>query len=422
MKPSQQGWRWHEQYPDLGHDPVPVEPCISPEYFEREREGLFNRVWLYAGREQDVAEPRQFFVWELEVCRASVLIVRGTDGVLRAFHNMCRHRGNKLVREERGTFRGFTCGFHGWTYQSDGRLSGVPAEDRFLDFDKCDYGLTPVSVDTWSGLIFVNLDPHPEQTLHEYLGEANTSLEGYPFAAFTEHFSYAVDFNANWKVILGAFQEAYHVAFVHKNSLASATSSKSNPYSAALLLKVLQPYHGLFSGAANMDYTPTPVELAAFKGGMSFAEQIAGFGGAQGRTTGLNPTGSSNWSIDLLYVFPNLVFGLLDGMYFLHEFWPIATGRVLWKFGMYLPKARSASQRFSQEHVKVELRDTIREDSATVEPTHRSLESGRLDHFVLQDEELLIRHTFRVIEELLQEQTSTEPMVTSGREARRALT
>ena len=89
--------KWTTQYPELGTDPVPIEPCISPEYFERERESIFRRVWLNIGREEEIPYIGDYFVKELQVCQSSILVVRGKDGVIRAFHNMCSHRGNDDV-------------------------------------------------------------------------------------------------------------------------------------------------------------------------------------------------------------------------------------------------------------------------------------------------------------------------------------
>ena len=91
--------RWAALYPDLGTGPVSVEPCISPSFFARERERIFRRTWLNVGRESDVAKPGDHLVKDLAVAGASVLVVRGNDGVIRAFHNVCSHRCNKLVME-----------------------------------------------------------------------------------------------------------------------------------------------------------------------------------------------------------------------------------------------------------------------------------------------------------------------------------
>ena len=136
---------------DLGFDRVPVEPNISPDYFARERETIFKKVWLKVGRVEEVAEPGDFMVRDFSVLSASIIIVRGSDGGLRAFHNVCRHRGNRLKPACEGRAKTFTCGFHGWAFNIDGDLAHVPLEDNFGALDKSELGLLPVAIDTWQG-------------------------------------------------------------------------------------------------------------------------------------------------------------------------------------------------------------------------------------------------------------------------------
>ena len=93
-KPAEGSWTAH--YPDLGTEPVSYEDSISPEYFERERDAIFGRSWLNVGRVEQLARVGSYFTREIDAARTSVIIVRAPDGV-RAFHNICRHRGNKLV-------------------------------------------------------------------------------------------------------------------------------------------------------------------------------------------------------------------------------------------------------------------------------------------------------------------------------------
>ena len=143
------------------------------------------------------------------------------DGEVRAFHNICRHRGNKLVwtdfprEESSGNCRQFVCKYHGWKYELDGACSFVQQESEFFDLDKADYGLVPVHCDVWSGFIFVNLDEEPSQTLTEFLGPMITAIDGYPFDQMTERFSYRAVVGSNWKLFMDAFQEFYHAPILH---------------------------------------------------------------------------------------------------------------------------------------------------------------------------------------------------------------
>ena len=152
---------------------------MSPEYFELERERIFRRHWINVGRVDEVAENGHYFVRELDVCKVSVLVVRGNDGALRAFHNVCPHRGNTLVLNQAGKCPGrFGCGFHSWAFSPEGELAFVPDEENFFDLDKSRYGLSPIHCETWEGFIFINLAPAPEQNLREFLGGVATQLDG----------------------------------------------------------------------------------------------------------------------------------------------------------------------------------------------------------------------------------------------------
>ena len=97
------GKKWHDLYPELGTEPIPIDPYVSHECFERERALIFRKVWLNVGRVEQIPKPGDYFVRDLAVCNTSILIVRGKDSTIRAFHNMCAHRGNKLVAEASGT-------------------------------------------------------------------------------------------------------------------------------------------------------------------------------------------------------------------------------------------------------------------------------------------------------------------------------
>ena len=124
--------------------------------------------------------------------------MKDKDGTVRAFYNLCRHRGNKLVwndfpgEEVSGTCRQFTCKYHAWRYALNGELTFVQQEDEFFDVDKTDYPLKPVRCEVWEGFIFVNFDDEAAP-LRDYLGEFAKGLEGYPFHEMTEVYSYRAD-------------------------------------------------------------------------------------------------------------------------------------------------------------------------------------------------------------------------------------
>ena len=119
------------RYPELGTGPIDVAPLIDPGLFELEREKIFKKTWLYVGRAEEIPEPGDYKVRQLDVVSTSVIIVRDQTGKLNAFHNLCSHRGNKLIQEEGAQTFGstgnhlMTCRFHAWSYSTDGKLHGI---------------------------------------------------------------------------------------------------------------------------------------------------------------------------------------------------------------------------------------------------------------------------------------------------------
>jgi len=390
--------RWHDKYPHLGRDPLPADVFTSAEQFERERERIFKKVWLNVGRVEQIPRPGDYFVKDLAVCNTSVIVVRGKDGTVKAFHNMCSHRGNKIAWDNGGTCRMFTCKFHGWSYALDGRLAFIPDEERFFGLKKETLGMTPVAVDVWAGFIFINVDPNPQETLRDYLGELGAGLIDYPFGELSAtSTSWTTEVKANWKVIKDAFQEVYHIAFLHKRSIPDSFTSKANPYAHCLDVH-LYLRHGSMSLYGNADLKPTPVAELAFRHGAfvirkDFSESRL--------PPAVNPTRSKEWTLDLNVIFPAFFVDVSEGSYFTHQFMPLAVDRTMWTSTQYFPKAKSPAQRFSQEYGNVIFRDVILEDGRTFEETQSVLSSGAKKEFYLHDEEILVRHSHHVIEQML---------------------
>ena len=124
--------------PELGTGPISFRDSTSPEFYELEREAIFKRAWLNVGRVEELPRVGSYFTKEIAAAGASVIVVKGKDEQIRAFHNVCRHRGNKLVwndfpnEETKGACRQFTCKYHGWRYDLDGALTFVQQESRVL--------------------------------------------------------------------------------------------------------------------------------------------------------------------------------------------------------------------------------------------------------------------------------------------------
>jgi phenylpropionate dioxygenase-like ring-hydroxylating dioxygenase large terminal subunit len=200
----------------------PVEAFVSPDYARAEADRLWSKVWQHAGRVEEIPKPGDYITYE--VGEDSILIVRTADGI-KAYHNVCPHRGRRLIDtppgENRacGNKKAFVCGFHGWTYNLDGKNTYVlDKEDWKGVLDERRTSLREVKVDTWGGWLFINMDPNAVG-LREYLEPAAGFLDPFEFAKMRYKWRQWVIFDCNWKTALEAFMEPYHVAGTHPQLL-----------------------------------------------------------------------------------------------------------------------------------------------------------------------------------------------------------
>jgi len=401
--------RYHDLYPELGTGPISIEPYVSHEYFEKERTLIFRKVWLNVGRVQDIPNAGDYFVKDLAICNTSILIVRGKDGAIRAFHNMCSHRGNKLVAKIKGTCKGlFVCNVHSWAYAPDGSLRHITDEANFFDVDKAALGLTPVSVDTWKGFIFINVDQEPAETLTEYLGEFGTTFGEYPFSELAAtQFFWQTEIKANWKVIKDAFQEVWHIPYLHQRTVFYTPGER---YGAAMRFQ-LYPRHGKLYGSRDRSSSTggkskrplTPVESFAVRYGSGAIHLDRS---TEATSQGVTRDGEPRATLGGCSIFPNCMMYTNDRTYLTHTFWPLAEDRTLWEVKYYYPKAHTLAERFAQEYHKVILRDINLEDGSTLERTQTMLGSGAKRHLILQDQELLIRFHHKVADTFLNPENS----------------
>jgi phenylpropionate dioxygenase-like ring-hydroxylating dioxygenase large terminal subunit len=197
---------------------IPTDRYHSREYQEREREKLWMRVWQIAGRAEEIPQGGDWM--EYRLYDQSYVLARGRDGTIRGFVNACRHRGNAFC-EGRGNSPRFTCPYHNWSYGLDGQCLSVARPDfdgtieEFVGAGKEELGLVRVPVECFAGFIFLNPDPDAEP-LSAFLGDAKTMLEPYrleEMVAFGMNLRETIA--CNWKVVMDAFQEGYHVQGVH---------------------------------------------------------------------------------------------------------------------------------------------------------------------------------------------------------------
>ena len=401
---------WTEHYPELGTGFVSYEDSISPEFYELEREAIFRRAWLNVGRVEQLPRNGSYFTKELVVACTSVIVVRGNDGEVRAFHNMCRHRGNKLVwegsprRETSGFCRQFMCKYHGWRYGLDGSLNFVLQEEEFFELDKADFGLVPVHCDVWEGFIFINLEDEPPQSLRDFLGPMITGLDGYPFHLVTEQYGFRAEIKSNWKIFLDAFQEYYHAPILHSQQQVAALRNFEVGFDVPHY-QIDGPHRLVSTGGwkgVPRHLTPPeqmyPIESLLESGLMGPWQRDLPELEMDALPPGVNPGKLDPWSISNFQIFPNFVILIYErGWYLTYHYWPTSPNTHRWEMSYYFPPARNATERIQHEVTAVVSKEAGIQDAGTLDGTQMGLESRVADRFPLCDQEITVRHFHKVV-------------------------
>ncbi|HEY1270414.1 MAG TPA: aromatic ring-hydroxylating dioxygenase subunit alpha [Terriglobales bacterium] len=193
---------------------IPGPWYVDPRIAELEAETVFSKTWQVVGRLDQVEEPGQFV--SSTVAGEPIVVVRGNDGVLRAFYNVCRHHAAAVITQPCGQTSILHCPYHGWNYGLDGTLKGMPEFEGVKDFERSANGLVPVRVETWEKFVFVNLHPDCEP-LQGFLGGIVRRVA--PLGVSQLHYfdSRVYDIACNWKVFVDNYLDGgYHVPHLHK--------------------------------------------------------------------------------------------------------------------------------------------------------------------------------------------------------------
>lgn len=192
---------------------LPAHAYTDAAWFAREMDRVFAGMWIAAGRAGQLDHPGAFI--RRDVAGASVLIVRGADGSIRAHHNVCRHRGTRLCTEASGTFSGsIQCPYHAWTYGLDGRLLAAPQMDEVEGFDRDAFPLSAVACETWDGHVFINLSSAPG-ALRDHLGELPARFAPYGMQDLRLVHRIEYDVATNWKLVVQNYNECLHCPVIH---------------------------------------------------------------------------------------------------------------------------------------------------------------------------------------------------------------
>lgn len=370
--------RWSRRHPELGTGPLTVDRFTSEEWFERERRDLFAKSWINLGSIRDFEGPNSFFTRDLAVLDKQVVVTMDADGVVRAHHNVCSHRGMKIMWEDRGPCPGaLVCRFHGWAYNKDGSVKSVPDEGEFHYESRQDVGLVPIRTEVWNGFIFVNFDDEGTVSLREHLGPLGEKFENFPYDILKLDYRYDITERANWKVAIDAQNEIYHVpilAPVHRFLAQGAFATNDDGYSRLNDFEHMGLHTRYTSTSEPYDETPFSRALA---------EGNPAWGAKQ-----LLPLDDP---FEFHVLFPNMVMSFFGNMMFTYNFWPLDVNHVVWEIRLHFPEPASLADLVVREFGAKRFRDLLCEDKTGHEAIHRGCESGARPHIFLGDQEVQIR-------------------------------
>jgi glycine betaine catabolism A len=277
---------------------LPARYYTDPEIHRQEMERFFFGRWICAGRTERISHPGDYFL--VELAGESVIVTRDADRSIRAFFNLCRHRGTRLCTEATGAFDGrIRCPYHGWTYGLDGALLGAPHMDA--GFSREDYPLHPVHAEVWDGHIFLNFSANP-QPLSTQLADLPEKFAAWNMRELRLERRIVYDVKANWKLIVANYNECLHCPVVHP------------------ALNRLTEYLGADNEA------PTPNYIGGSMGFRNGAETMS-TGGIRRRDYLPGLSDKQRQMVCYYAVYPNLLLSLHPDYMMTHVLWPKAADR-----------------------------------------------------------------------------------------------
>ena len=364
----------------LGGGRISNVPYESERFYQKEKE-IWQDTWLVAARESDLQNPGDFVTFDIKVSKKPLIIVRGKDGELRAFYNVCSHRCGRILgldsRCSKGNTGRIRCQYHSWTYTLEGKLIGIPEQNLFKGLEsKEDMGLKPVHLNTWGGFVFVNTAPEPQYSLAESLRELPEALADYlADPEWIWYSGFQTNCASNWKDAINIQHEGYHATAVHVNTLGVQLKAEDsrvtlfpNSPGAVSLMTVNFPSRAL-------PRKPTALETCYHQYmGRRIADVLAR------HSDGFNYENSEDFGFECITLFPNFMISLYAGVMAVMRTWPDGPHNTILEWDFYhFGKAEKFSDLYSREFYRVFNRNVLAEDWVMVEQAHNGLVSGAVD-------------------------------------------
>ena len=316
----------------------------------------------------DVAEPGAWVTFDMAGERA--LVLRGADGRIRAFHNLCRHRGSRVVAASRGRCdHMITCPFHGWRYNLDGTLRGPAFPDSLPQLDRAEHGLKPIEIDTWMGFVFVRFLPGDQPAVSRVFARHDEETASYATDAMVPADAefWTQELDVNWKAVRDVDNEGYHVPEAHPG---------------------LQDLYG-------GNYHDEPLIAGTVRSFATFTERpgrrwsVRHYKRILPERRELPPPNRRAW----LYVglFPNTVIAFYPDSTLFYQDYPVTARRTIQRGATYRYRDESRQLRLARYLSGRIDRYTGREDTRLIEWTWEAMESSAFDGIILSDREYLVR-------------------------------
>ncbi|MEZ7272959.1 aromatic ring-hydroxylating dioxygenase subunit alpha [Sphingobium sp. 10 DY56-G10] len=340
---------------------IPAARYTSEAFYELEKKHLWSRTWLFVGLAHEFEEQGSYRTYTLN--EAPVVVMRGRDGEIRAFHNVCQHRGSLLMKDEGGVARNMRCLYHCWTYDLDGKLIFVPDEHYFSGLNKEERGLKPIRCEQFGSLLFVNFDEQAAP-LVEYLTDIPALWSDIPLddLRLFDRFSFEVD--CNWKCLQDNFAENYHAKYVHENTIDKVIDSKTSA------LQMLRGGHNAIVIKSRGTLT-SGMGAAFFKSEDDSAEDQAS------KLAEISRSGQRSYNI-----FPNGTFPIAEYLFPIVMVWPIDAGRCKVEVSFVKTGDGPANEKLDADTLTF-FKSFIGEDLDALAGMHKALAHGGIDSIPL---------------------------------------
>ena len=332
----------------------------SKQLLEIEKESLFFNHWQLICHQSDLSSVGDFLTFDL--CNERILIIRDNENIIRAFYNLCRHRGSRVMANEKGNCTAIVCPFHGWVYNLDGTLRGASQPKSFPEFNKNDFGLKKIECEIWNGFIFVRLNKGPQKSVKSLMSPFSEELDNYKIENMVPTDSiWTQKTEVNWKSVRDVDNEGYHVPMAHP----SLQDLYGKNYFDEPFVNGTSKTHASFSGKTARNWS------------------VKNYKKLSTPAAHLPDKYKNSWNY--FGIFPNAVIAVTPETVQFYQEFPISTNLTLLRGGIYRHKNETRQQRIARYLSNRIDNHTVAEDVQLTIWSNESMNSKSFEGFYLSD-------------------------------------